>query len=83
MRETLITKHHDCKDADFKNLPEHEECAELAEIQFLEEIAEKCSCNISAGAGPTGLDSLSLRHWFLKHDRASMVLRKIVAKMLE
>ena len=80
--ETIMTEHPDGKDSNIKNLPEDEECAELIETQVSGEIAEQVSCDLSVSAGPKGLDSLSLNHWFFKHGGDSMVLWKTVEKMV-
>ena len=64
----------------FLEYDDPEECLESLPIYAFEENVAKSAAKLSGGAGPCGVDGISLKTWLLKFGAHSTALRDEMAK---
>ena len=60
-----------------------EDCIDLTSAQVTDDIVEEVVKHMAGGAGPSGIDSSSLRQWLLKYGGAITKLCKTLASLVE
>ena len=73
----------DLTDEENAAFEEYEELLETAPVDCDADMVEEVASKLRGGAGPSGVDTIALKNWFLRHSRASRVLREEMAEWTE
>ena len=82
--EVLRAKHQEVWTPNAASLTSYTGCPpELTPADITDDAVTTVVGQISGGAGPRGIDSVSLQHWLLRFGAASAELRLIVGYFIE
>ena len=79
--EVLRSKHPESVVPSPDNLERYEELPELVTLNITNETVLTVAAKLSGGAGPGGIDSLTLQNWSLPFGKESYQLREAIASI--